>query len=32
MRAYEDTVREIAEREIESWPLEKPFALHPTGP
>ncbi|MGO9881876.1 MAG: cytochrome P450 [Solirubrobacteraceae bacterium] len=29
MRAYEDTVGEIAEREIESWPLEKPFALHP---
>jgi cytochrome P450 family 135 len=29
MRAYEDTVGEIAERDIESWPLEKPFALHP---
>ncbi len=29
MLAYADTVHEIAEREIESWPLEKPFALHP---
>ena len=29
MRAYETTVREIAERDIDSWPLEKPFALHP---
>jgi cytochrome P450 len=29
MRAYEDTVGEIAERDIESWPLEKPFALDP---
>jgi cytochrome P450 len=29
IRAYESTVRELAEREIESWPLERPFALHP---
>jgi cytochrome P450 len=29
MRAYEATVGEIAEREIESWPPERPFALHP---
>ncbi len=29
MRAYEDAIGEIAEREIDSWPLEKPFALHP---
>lgn len=29
MRAYEDTVGEIAKREIESWPLEKPLAVHP---
>jgi cytochrome P450 len=29
MRAYETTVREIAERDIDSWPLEKPFVLHP---
>jgi cytochrome P450 len=29
MHAYEDTIREIAERDIESWPVETPFALHP---
>jgi cytochrome P450 len=29
MQAYEATVREIAEREIESWPPGKDFALHP---
>jgi cytochrome P450 len=29
MRSYEATMREIAEREIASWPLEEPFALHP---
>lgn len=29
MRAYEDAVTEIAARDIESWPLEQPFALHP---
>lgn len=29
MRAYEASVAEITEREIESWPLEEPFALHP---
>ncbi len=30
MRAYEDTVREVAEREIDSWPEDLPFALHPS--
>jgi cytochrome P450 family 135 len=29
MRAYEATVREVAEREIDSWPEDRPFALHP---
>jgi cytochrome P450 len=29
MRAYEASVTEIAERDIESWPVEQPFALHP---
>jgi cytochrome P450 len=29
MRAYEASVGEIAEREIDGWPLERPFALHP---
>jgi cytochrome P450 family 135 len=29
MRAYEDAVAEIAERDIHGWPLERPFALHP---
>ncbi len=29
MRAYEASVREIAERHIQSWPLEEPFAVHP---
>ncbi|MGB0097139.1 MAG: cytochrome P450 [Solirubrobacteraceae bacterium] len=29
MRAYEATVREIAERDIQSWPLGSSFALHP---
>ncbi len=29
MGAYEDTIREIAERDIEGWPLDEPFALHP---
>jgi cytochrome P450 len=29
MRSYEVTVREIAEREIASWPGEETFALHP---
>ena len=30
MRAYEDTVREVALREIDSWPIDRPFALHPS--
>jgi cytochrome P450 len=29
MRSYESTMREIAERELESWPLGEPFALQP---
>jgi cytochrome P450 len=29
MRAYEDSVREIAERDIQSWPENQPFAVHP---
>src|SRR5437763_4747927 len=30
MRAYEDTVREVAQDEIERWPLEQTFPLHPS--
>jgi cytochrome P450 family 135 len=29
MRSYEATVREVAEREIGSWPEDRQFALHP---
>ena len=29
MRAYEATVAEIAEREIDRWPADAPFAVHP---
>jgi cytochrome P450 len=29
MRSYEATVREVAEREIDSWPEDRQFALHP---
>jgi cytochrome P450 len=29
MRAYEDTVREVVEREVATWPSGEPFALHP---
>src|ERR1700692_4269503 len=29
MRAYEDSVREIAERDLAGWPTAEPFALHP---
>jgi cytochrome P450 family 135 len=29
MRSYETTVREVAEREIASWPTDETFALHP---
>jgi cytochrome P450 len=29
MQAYEETVREVAEQEIASWPAEEAFALHP---
>ena len=31
MRAYEASVAEIAAREIDSWPLERAFPLHPRG-
>jgi cytochrome P450 family 135 len=30
MRAYEPTVREVAEREIARWPTDRPFAVHPS--
>jgi cytochrome P450 family 135 len=29
MRAYETTVREVVAREVERWPTNEPFALHP---
>jgi len=29
MRSYETTVREVAGREIDSWPVGRPFAIHP---
>lgn len=29
MRAYERTVLQVAEREIDGWPIDRPFALHP---
>ena len=29
MRAYEAVMREATEREVASWPLDEPFALHP---
>ena len=30
MRAYEPTVREATEREIASWPADRPVAVHPS--
>jgi cytochrome P450 len=30
MRAYEDVVREAAERELDTWPLDTAFAVHPS--
>jgi cytochrome P450 len=30
MRAYEEVMREAADRAIDSWPLERPFALLPS--
>ena len=30
MRAYEPTVREATEREIARWPVDRPFAVHPS--
>ena len=29
MRAYEDTVREVVERDVAAWPEGEPFAIHP---
>ncbi len=29
MRAYETTVREVVARDVETWPVGQPFALHP---
>src|SRR5476649_1629719 len=29
MRSYETTVREVTEREINSWPRDRAFAIHP---
>lgn len=29
MRSYEATVRDVTEREIDSWPQDRPFAIHP---
>jgi len=29
MQAYEPVLREITEREIDSWPTDTPFAVHP---
>src|SRR3954470_115172 len=29
MRAYEETVREVVARDVESWPEGSPFAVHP---
>ena len=29
MRSYEQIVRDVVARDIESWPREQPFALHP---
>ena len=30
MRAYEPTVREATEREVARWPVDRPFAVHPS--
>jgi cytochrome P450 len=29
MRAYEQTVREVVAEDIETWPADEPFAIHP---
>ena len=29
MRSYEQTVRDVVARDIESWPRDRPFPLHP---
>jgi len=29
LRSYADSIAELAEREVASWPLGEPFALHP---
>jgi cytochrome P450 len=30
MKAYGDTMREVAAREVERWPIGEPFAAHPS--
>jgi cytochrome P450 family 135 len=30
MRAYEATVRDVVAREVERWPVNTPFAIHPS--
>lgn len=30
MRAYAETMREVAERHISAWPVGRPFSVHPT--
>jgi len=30
MRAYAETMREVAERHISQWPVGRPFSVHPT--
>ena len=30
MRAYGETMREVAERHVAAWPVGRPFAVHPT--
>ena len=29
MRSYEQTVRDVVARDVEAWPAERPFAIHP---
>ena len=29
MRSYEQTVRDVVARDVETWPTDRPFALHP---
>jgi len=30
MRAYAETMREVAERHVSAWPVGRPFSVHPT--